>query len=139
MIITSSPNAIDTGPSRPFANVPNRRQESFLNSAIIFLVLMPPMIYAASDVEAVEYPRIELNMVISFLKFEVWDLMEKYKMSFHTRGCLLSREKLSRRSGMCSDLLFSWGLISILIGRFFQFWSLKLLPFSLFNPYFWRR
>ena len=64
MTMVSPFNVIDPCESRPFANVPICRQEPSLNSAMIFRVLAPPMIYAASDVEAVEYLLIELNIII---------------------------------------------------------------------------
>ena len=54
MTITVFSNVMDPCRLRPFANVPICRHESSLNSAMIFAVLAPPMIYAASDVEAVE-------------------------------------------------------------------------------------
>ena len=54
-------NVIEPCACRPFANVPIFRQELFLNSAMTstpsseFNSYWPPMIKAASEVDAVEY------------------------------------------------------------------------------------
>ena len=55
MTMISSSNKIDAGPFRGFRKVPGFRQASFLNSAMTSSVKYPPMIYDASDVDAVEY------------------------------------------------------------------------------------
>ena len=67
MTMTLSPNAVAPCHPRPLVNVPICRQESCLNSAMIFLVLAPPMIYAASDVETAEYARIKLKKSLEFV------------------------------------------------------------------------
>ena len=61
MTMISSSNKIDAGPFRGFRKVPGFRQASFLNSAMTSSVKYPPMIYDASDVDAVEYLKICLK------------------------------------------------------------------------------
>ena len=54
MIIVSSWIEIDPWEERPLVKVPSWRQAPFLNSAMTSSVYRPPIIYAASDVDAVE-------------------------------------------------------------------------------------
>lgn len=65
------PTVIDPWQYRPWFKSSNWRHSSFLNSATIFFVYLPPMTYAASGLCAVEYSDIWLKNVFSGCPSEV--------------------------------------------------------------------